>query len=114
MENELKPMTSSDIELKKMGMELEKRRIESDESLHKGWQEVVKNIVEAIERSWKYGKEKESRFSQNILIVIGGLIIGVGLLTYLGTIPGQVFVFFAGTIVGYLLSITPLVHGKGK
>ena len=114
MEDELKPKPSSEIELKKIGIELEKRRIESGESLQKGWQEVVSNIVEAIERSWKYGKEIESRFSRNILILILVLLISVGLLTYLGTIPGQVFTFFAGTIVGYLLSITPLARGKEK
>lgn len=115
MEDELKPKPSSyDIELEKMRLELEKRRVESGETLHKGWQEVANNIAGGIERSWRYGKEVESRFSRSVLYFILVLFVAVGLLTYLGTIPGQVFTFFTGTLVGYLLSITPLVRGKGK
>lgn len=115
-ELEPKPSNNAEIETKRIEAykEVEKKKMESAENLQKGWQEVISNITNAIERSWKYGKEAERYHFRNILIVVIILFIGVGVLTWLKIVPGEVFALFAGTIIGYLLSIGPLGRPPAK
>ena len=118
MTDELEPTPDNNAEITAKNIEaqkdVEKMKLQSSENLHKGWQEVITNITNAFERSWKYGKESERYNFRNILIIVVLLFIGVGVLTWQKIVPGEVFAFFTGTIIGYLLSMSPLGRPPAK
>lgn len=107
MTNESEPKTSSDVNV-------EIKKIESTERLQEGWQKIINNVVDAFERSWKHGKQVERYNFRIILIVAVILFVGVGLLTWQKIVQGETFALLAGTIIGYLLSISPLGRPPAK
>jgi hypothetical protein len=109
MSNEIEPIQPYD-------PEVEKRRIEANETIqkdfqaqqkyiHEGWQGVVNKAIEAIKNNLLRNKEIEARNFIGILIVIVIIFISASLLTWQKIVPAEGLTFLAGTIVGYLISL---------
>jgi F0F1-type ATP synthase assembly protein I len=82
--------------------EVEKKRIESENEKTTKIIELAREIADKFE---KYQSAKISRVVLLSYLVIGGIIIGSTILTWIGKVGGETYAFLMGTVIGYIISI---------
>jgi len=66
--------------------------------------EFLRTIIKFIEWYPKASGEGKLIVTRNFLLVIGGIVISMWLLTYFGKVSGDSFVFVIGALLGYIFA----------
>jgi len=66
--------------------------------------EFMKQLISLMEWYPKAMGEGKRIVTRNFLILIGIIVLGMGILTYLGKVSGDSFVFVIGALLGYIFA----------
>lgn len=66
--------------------------------------EFIRTFTKLVEWYPKATGEGKRIVSRNFLIVIVGIVVGMGILTYTGKVSGDSFVFVIGALLGYIFA----------
>ncbi|PNV81739.1 MAG: hypothetical protein C0179_01165 [Fervidicoccus sp.] len=94
------PETWANIQSKSIDVRL--REIEFEREKTNAYVELAREGMNILE---EYYLKKIPRITLPAYILVGAVVVGATMLTWLGRVSGETFAFLMGTIVGYIISI---------